>query len=225
MSCGQMMAPPSPAESPMLTWRSPMRASSAAMMMSQKSATVAPSPTASPFMPADHRLLQVEQAEDDLLRLDGNLVEDGDVVDRALQPVHIAAGAERAARAGEHDDVGLVIGGDVVEEPRHLAVHGGAHGVEHVRPVQRHGEHPALARKRHRGVRVVAPHARLPWCTPGRGCQPASANAMRPAGTETTGDGDCRTMRARRELSRVGRRLSNAVLLRCHKIVDNRRLF
>ena len=44
-----MMAPPSPAESPILTCRSPIRAVSDAMTMSQKSATVAPSPTASPF--------------------------------------------------------------------------------------------------------------------------------------------------------------------------------
>ena len=56
-----------------------------------------PEPDRVAVQPADHRLLQVEEAEHDPLRLDGDPIKYGYVVDRALEPVHVAAGAEGRA--------------------------------------------------------------------------------------------------------------------------------
>ena len=57
----------------------------------------------------------------------------------ALQRFHVGAGAERAARAGQHDDADIVVGGRRLHGVAHIALHDRRPRIHAVRPVERDG--------------------------------------------------------------------------------------
>ena len=97
--------------------------------------------------PADERLVEIELAEHDLLRLASGLLEQGRVVDCRLHPIDIAAGAERAAAAGEHHHIRLGIVPDFDKDAGELGVERGIDRIERVRPVQRGQELPVTCHR------------------------------------------------------------------------------
>ena len=122
-----------------------MRAESAAMMRSQNSASVAPEADRVAVEPADDRLLDVEQRVDEAPREVELFLQQRDVVLDLEAAVQVAAGAERAAGAGEHDDVGEPIAPQVLEQAQQLGLHLEADRIELVGRVQRDAQHLALA--------------------------------------------------------------------------------
>ena len=112
--------------------------------------------------PADERLVEIELAEHDLLRLASGLLEQGRVVDRRLHPIDIAAGTERAAAAGEHHDIRLRIVPDFDEDAGELGVERGIDRIERVRPVEREHEDAPAALDGNGPIGLIAGHGALP---------------------------------------------------------------
>ncbi len=112
--------------------------------------------------PAEERLVEIELAEHDLLRLACGLLEQGRIVDRRLHPADVAAGAERAAAAGQDHDIRLRIVPDIGEDAGELGVQLGIHRIERVRPVEREHEDAPAALDGNGPIRLIAGHGALP---------------------------------------------------------------
>ena len=141
--------------------------------------------------PADERLVEIELAEHDLLRLASGLLEQGRVVDCRLHPIDIAAGTERAAAAGEHHDIRLRIVPDFDEDAGELGVERGIDRIERVRPVEREHEDAPAAFDGDGPIRLIAFHGALRvWSTARRRSlrlQLASARFMLKEGKASIG--------------------------------------
>ena len=111
--------------------------------------------------PADNRLLEVEEVEHDLLGLGDQAPERRRVVDHRLEPGHVAAGAEGPPGARQDDDVAPGIVLHVAEDAGEVLVHRRVHGVQRLRPVDRHGEDASPAVEAERLVAGVF-HGRPP---------------------------------------------------------------
>ena len=98
----------------------------------------------------DHRLLDVEQREDDALGVGRLAVELGRVGDAFLDARKVAARREGAAGAGQYDHVGGFVGRGEPQRIDEFDVHCGGEGVEHLRPVEGDGEDAAPPRQ-HKG--------------------------------------------------------------------------
>src|ERR1700730_4630785 len=152
MSWGQISAPPSPATRPAMTCGSPILAWSAAMIMSQSSATVAPRADRMAIDPRDDRLVAFQHAEDDPPRLGHTGLPRGRIVDLLLHGDHVPAGRERPARPGQHDDVHVGIVVHVVPDAGHRGVHRPGERVEGLGRVQGYGEHLVLSRHQYTAI-------------------------------------------------------------------------
>ena len=87
---------------------------------------------------ADDDLLAVENAEHDFLRFHDGAVEDFGIIVHLAHAGDIAAGAERLAGTGQDDDVDGMVHAEIGENARGFLVHFGGHGVQRLRPVERH---------------------------------------------------------------------------------------
>ncbi len=112
--------------------------------------------------PADERLVEIELAEHDLPRLAPRFLEQGRVVDRRLHPIDVAAGAERAAAAGEHDDIRLRIVPDFDKDAGELGVQRGIDRIARVRPVEGEHEDAPAPLDGNGAIGLIAGHGALP---------------------------------------------------------------
>ena len=146
-----MATPPSPATMPTRTCGSPIVAVSAMKMTSQRSAIEAPSPMAWPFSAATIGHLDVEQIPDELLGVAAQRFHPTGLAQRG-EPGEVAAGAERAAAAGEEHAARVGLAPEPREERGEIVVQGLVDGVQRARRVgDRDAQHVA-ARARARRV-------------------------------------------------------------------------